>query len=368
MRISITVPPGLINVSNGRLRDTAVQANGWMRYEWFVTNPINNYSVTMNIGRYANFRDWYVGVQGDSLSLDYYVMPEQIDKARAQFLQVQPMLACFEEHFGPYPFYEDGYKLVESPHPGMEHQSAIAYGNHYENGYRGRFGSEEAKWFDFIIIHETAHEWFGNSLTSRDIADMWIHESFGTYMEAVYVECLYGYEAACRYMEGKKQEVLFDRPVVGTYGVQQEGSRDMYPKGALMLHTLRQAVADDKKWWATLRKLAVEHRHDHLDYEALTRFLSMELGADYGPFFRQYLKETALPVLHLRWKGRGETGRLEYRWTSNVPRFSLPIRVIVDGEERMLYANDGWKVLSLKKDARPVIVADPKWFVDILYE
>lgn len=368
MRIAITVPPGLMNVSNGRLRDTTALADGWVRFDWFVSNPINNYSVTMNIGRYVHFQDWYVGADGDSLSLDYYVMPENLDKARAQFLQVQPMLACFEEHFGPYPFPEDGFKLVESPHPGMEHQSAIAYGNHFENGYRGHFGSEEAKWFDFIIIHETAHEWFGNSLTAKDIADMWIHESFGTYMEAVYVECLYGYDAASRYMEGKKEEVLLDRPVVGAYGVQQEGSRDMYPKGALMLHTLRQVVGNDRKWWDALRKLAVSYRHRHLDYEELTRFLSIELGADYSPFFRQYLKEVALPVLHLRWKGKGETGRLEYRWETNSPRFELPVRITLDGEKRMLYATENWKALSMRKEARPQIASDPNWYIELLYD
>lgn len=368
MRIAITTPPGLMNVSNGRLRSNRIGKDGWTTWEWFVHNPINNYNVTMNIGQYAHIRDWYVRDGGDSLSLDYYVMPWNVERARAQFRQVSPMLRCFEHHFGPYPFPEDGYKLVESPHPGMEHQSAIAYGNRFENGYLGRATSEEGFWFDFILIHETAHEWFGNSITAADIADMWIHESFGTYMEAVYVECLYGPEAASRYMRGLRSTVLFDRPVVGVYNVNQEGSRDMYPKGALMLHTLRHAIGNDRNWWDVLRRMTLFYRHSIVTYEDITGFMSKMLFKDLDLFFEQYLTYIDIPTLEVRYVKEKRDYALHYRWVTDVGGFELPIKVNVNGTPVIWRASNEWKRMALTGSRRPDVTPDPNWFIRFQYE
>jgi len=229
MLLNVTVPQGLMNISNGRLRMKAELSNGWTRWDWFISYPINNYNVTLNIGKYAHFDDIYTNDEGGALTLDYFVMPYNLEKAKKQFQEVKPMLACFEKFFGKFPFYRDGYKMVESPHLGMEHQTAIAYGNKYRFGYKGTGSSEVGITFDFIIIHESAHEWWGNSVTSKDIADMWIHESFGAYAEALYVECSHGYEAGLKYQNGKKQDVRNNSPIIGLYDVNHGGSGDMYP-------------------------------------------------------------------------------------------------------------------------------------------
>ncbi len=368
MAISLTVPPGLRAISNGRLLGTKGGSDGWTRFDWFVHNPINNYNVTFNVGDYRHFTDWYINEHGDSLSLDYFVMPENLTKARVQFMQVPPMLSCFEEHFGLYPFYEDGYKLVETPYVGMEHQSAIAYGNNYENGYRGKASTQEGLWFDYIIIHETAHEWFGNSLTSNDIADLWIHESFGSYLEAVYIECLYGYEAACRYTNGLKGNVHFDKPIIGTYNINRRGSSDMYPKGALMLHTLRHIIADDEKWWSGLKSLALTYRHKCVDYMDITNFFSNYFEQDLSAFFTQYLNRTAIPKLQIQWKKEIGGGQLQYRWNTDVKNFQIPVEVTIDGKEKRLDATNTWKNMPSIDPGKPDISVNPNWFVLLDYQ
>ncbi|MGB2870188.1 MAG: M1 family metallopeptidase, partial [Bacteroidota bacterium] len=223
MLISVTVPPGLEDVSNGKLRSRVVYPNGWTKFDWFVSNPINNYCVTVNVGKYAHFGDTFKGEEQE-YTLDYYVLPENLEKAKVQFQQVKPMLKCYEKYFGPYAFANDGYKLIECPHNGMEHQSAVAYGNLYLQGYRGRTWAPVGLKFDFIIIHESAHEWWGNSLTAADIADMWIHESFGAYAEALYIECLHGRKESLEYINGKKSNVQNDAPIIGTYNVHKQGA------------------------------------------------------------------------------------------------------------------------------------------------
>ncbi len=205
MTISVTVPPGSEDISNGRLRRGPCCPDGWIRYDWFVSYPINNYCVTVNVGKYAHFSDVYKGEDGP-VTLDYYVLPPNFEKAKKQFQQVKTMMAVYEKYFGKYPFYRDGYKLVECPHTGMEHQSCVAYGNRYLGGYRGRAPSADGLKFDFIIIHESAHEWWGNSVTAKDVADMWIHESFGAYAESLYVEDQFGRAAALKYINGKKSK------------------------------------------------------------------------------------------------------------------------------------------------------------------
>lgn len=368
MRISITVPNHLMNISNGRLRSVKTVGKDWNTYEWFVHHPINNYSVTMNIGNYVHFREWYYRSKTDSLSLDYYVLPENLGKARSQFKQVPSMLACFEQYFGPYPFPEDGYKVVEAPHPGMEHQSAIAYGNQFRNGYLGKSHSEEGKWFDFILVHESTHEWYGNSVTAKDVADMWIHESFGTYMEAVYVECLYGPEAANRYMQGLRRTVLLDRPVVGIYNVNYEGSRDMYPKGALMLHSLRYALEDDALWWDVLKRMTLFYRHQTTDYEGVTEFMSRLLSRDLSRVFEQYLKKVALPELELKWVKQGRNFALQYRWVADVDGFDLPVTIDVNGEKIRLEPVTYWQSLPLKTSKKPKITGNPNVYMKINYQ
>lgn len=363
MQLAITVPPGLMDVSNGRLMETRTLEDGWLTYVWKIHHPINNYNVTINIGTYTHFRDWHINQDGDSLSLDYYVLPEDLAKARVQFKQVSPMLSCYESHFGAYPFPKDGFKLVQSPHPGMEHQSAIAYGNYFENGYRRKAATPEGKWFDYIIIHESAHEWFGNSVTSADIADMWIHESFGTYLEAVYVECLYGYEAACNYMSGKPQEVQFDRPVVGRYDVNQPGSRDMYPKGALMLHMLRHIVANDALWWTTLKSLSLRYRHSTVTYDDIIQHFNQSLDHDFTDFFTHYLKEVELPQLDLVIEKTGSTYALRYRWSGVPASFDIPVRVEINGIGQLLKPSTTWKVLAIPSRKKPDVEVDRNWFI-----
>ncbi|HEY7472543.1 MAG TPA: M1 family metallopeptidase, partial [Gemmatimonadota bacterium] len=246
-RVALTVPDPLVDVSNGRLRSTTANGDGTTTYEWFVVNPINNYAITVAAGHYAHWSDTFPGERG-TLSLDFWPLDYHLDAARRQFAQVKPVLECFERWFGPYPWYEDGYKLIETPHPGMEHQSAVAYGNGYANGYRGRdlSGVGIGMEFDFIIVHESAHEWFGNNITTRDLADMWVHESFGNYAENLYVECLMGREKGAEYVIGTRRGIGNEEPIIPmvdghpAYGVNAQGSGDMYPKGGNMLHTIRQ--------------------------------------------------------------------------------------------------------------------------------
>ena len=255
-RVAITVPDSMIDVSNGRLRSTTHNADGTTTFEWFVASPINNYDVAINAGSYAHYSDSYEG-EGGSLSLDFWPLAYHVEAAKKQWAQVRPMLACFEHWFGPYPWYADGYKLVEAPYLGMEHQSAIAYGNHFHNGYLGRDFSHTGlglTW-DFIIVHESAHEWFGNSITTKDIADSWVHEGFANYAESLYEECQSGKDAGARYVIGTRENIANDAPVVAEYGLNREGSGDMYSKGGNMLHTIRQIVGDDEKWRAILRGL-----------------------------------------------------------------------------------------------------------------
>ena len=368
MRIRVEVPRGLQNISNGRLVNHEPLSDGWDAWTWYVHHPINNYGVTFNVGRFEQFRDTLFRDDGSFLDLTYYVRPGNVDKARVQFQQSKPMLQCFEEHFGRYPFPQDGFKVVESPYAGMEHQSAIAYGNRYANGYRGRSTSEEGQWFDFILIHESAHEWFGNSVSSSDLADMWIHETFGTYMEAVYVECLYGYDAAMNYLEGKQREVLLDRPVVGVYGKQSSGSRDMYPKGALMLNTLRHIVANDTLWWNTLHDLATTYRHQIIDYETVTTFFDRRLGGSYAPFFAQYLKRVPLPTLRARRTKVDREWRVEVRWDVPDAAFLYPVRLAVGREPLLCQVSSSWTTLPKTYGKKPEILIDRNWYIDLQVE
>lgn len=353
MLISTTVPSGLMNISNGKLRRKETLADGWTRFDWFVSYPINNYNVTVNIGKYAHFSDSYTR-GGQTLALDYYVMPYNLQRATVQFAQVKPMLEIFEGAFGLYPFPRDGYKLVECPHLGMEHQSAIAYGNFYLNGYRGEAKSAVGPAspigleFDFIIIHETAHEWWGNSLTSNDIADMWVHESFGAYAEAVYVEKRWGKDEAIKYVNAKKASILNDRPIIGPMGVNKAGSRDMYNKGQIVLHTLRNVIDNDTLWFSILKGLATTFRHRTLDGNDVFTYINTRTGRDLTYFFDQYFRHVKIPTLDAFVSKKGTRVTLKYRWLTDVEGFRMPVKVTTSpGTYSFITPTTSWQTLEL---------------------
>ncbi|MDB5022342.1 MAG: family metallopeptidase [Mucilaginibacter sp.] len=331
MMISITVPTGLKEVSNGRLRKVTDLNDGYTRFDWFVANPINNYDVTANIGDYTEFTDTYHGEKG-RLDLDYWVISSDLEKAKVQFgANVKPMLASFEHWFGPYPFYEDSYKLVETPHLGMEHQSAVAYGNHFMNGYLGHDLSNTGwglKW-DYIIVHESGHEWFGNNITAKDLADMWIHESFTCYSEALFVDSQYGKQAGQEYVHGLRQGIANESPVVGIYGVNKEGSGDMYPKGAVVLNMVRTIINDDDKWRSILRGLNRTFYHQTVTYNDIINYIDKESGMNLSPVFDQYLYYKGLPTLQFSW----QNGKPYCKWIADAKDFNMPVRVKIKGGE-----------------------------------
>ena len=331
MLISISVPTGLKDVSNGRLRKITKLKDGYTRFDWAVSNPINNYDVALNVGNYQHFTDNYTGEKGP-LTLDYWVLPENLAKAKTQFAaNVKPMLKSMESWFGPYPFYQDGYKLVDAPHLGMEHQSAVAYGNKYQNGYLGKDRSNTGwglKW-DFIIIHESGHEWFGNSITTKDIADMWVHESFTTYSEALFVESQFGKPAGQEYLHGQRRNIQNDGPIIGPYGVNKEGSSDMYDKGSAMLNMLRTVLNNDAKWRQLLRGLSTTFYHQTVTGQQIIDYFNRESGQDFTKIFDQYLRHRGLPVLEFRF----ENGKTLARWVADVEKFDVPVRVRLKGGE-----------------------------------
>lgn len=332
-RVAITVPDGIVNVSNGRLRSVRRDGPGFTTWEWFVRNPINNYNVAVNAARYAHFTRYLDGELG-VLTMDFYPLAIHEDTARVQFRQAESTLRCFEHWFGPFPWYDDGMKLVETPHLGMEHQSAVAYGNHYNNGYSRRDSSGRyvgtdlsgtghgLKW-DFIIVHEIAHEWWGNNVSAADHADMWIHESFANYAEGLYTECLDGTRAGAEYIIGSRRGIQNDIPIIAPFGVNARGSGDMYPKGGSMLHTMRTILGDDARWRAILRGANAEFRHQTITGRQLREYISRQAGVDFSKVFEQYLETTMIPVLEYRTVG----GTLEHRWANVVSGFDMPVDV-----------------------------------------
>ena len=360
MRIRLTVPTPMVAVSNGRLRSKQASTDGTTTYEWAVVSPINNYGVALYAGNYEHWEDRFDGEAGP-LDLQYWVLPSNLEKARAQFAQVKPMLSCFESWFGPYPFYQDGFKLVDAPYLGMEHQSAIAYGNQYRNGYLGSdlSGTGRGLTWDYIIVHESAHEWFGNNITTQDIADMWVHEGFGDYAESLYVECTVGKAAAAEYVIGSRNRIGNATPVVGPYGVNQEGSGDMYFKGANMLHTLRQIVNDDTQWKAMLRGLNANYAHRTVTTKMVEEYVSRSLAKDLSRFFDQYLRHAKIPVFEYSLSDR----TLKYRWRADVAGFDMPIKVTV-APDRYVWVTPGteWKTIAVEID-RPDFHVDPNFYV-----
>ena len=342
MLISVNIPKNLTNVSNGRLRTVKEYKDNTKTFDWFVSNPINNYGVNINIGDYVNFSEVYKGEKGN-LDINNYVLSYNLDKAKEQFKQVPMMIEAFEYWFGPYPFYEDSFKMVEVPYLGMEHQSSITYGNGFQNGYKGTSYPSNSKWgleFDYIIIHEGGHEWFANNITYIDIADMWLHEGFTTYSENLYVEYFFGKEAGAEYVISSRSGISNNKPIItGEYDINRESSGDIYAKGANVLHTLRQIVNDDKLWRKTLRGINKDFYHKTVSSKQIENYLSKKLNLNLDKFFDQYLRDNRVPTLEYEVLN----GKLNFRWTDVIYGFDMPIEVKIDNIKKFIYPTVEWK-------------------------
>ena len=345
MLISVNVPKNLTNVSNGRLKKITELDDDTRTFDWFVTNPINNYGVNINIGDYVNFSEVYKGEKGD-LDIDNYVLSYNLEKAKKQFKQVPMMIEAFEHWFGPYPFYEDSFKMVEVPYLGMEHQSSITYGNKFQNGYLGRdlSGSGWGLKFDYIIIHEGGHEWFANNITYKDVADMWVHEGFTCYSENLYVDYFFGKEASAEYVIGTRRGISNKKPIIGQYDVNREGSGDMYSKGANLLHTIRQLTNNDELWRQTLRGLNEEFYHSTVTTKEIEEYISNSIEIDLSRVFDQYLRDYRIPVFEYEINN----GVLSYRWNDVIEGFDMPIEVKIDGETKLLQPTNKFQNLKIK--------------------
>lgn len=358
MLITVTVPKGLQNVSNGRARRVEMRENT-VAMDWFVSNPINDYGVNINIGDYVHFGEKYEGEKG-ALDMDYYVLRDNLEKARVHFQDARRMMEAFEHWFGPYPFYEDGFKLVEVPYLGMEHQSSVTYGNDYQKGYKGTDLSSTG-WglkFDFIIIHEAGHEWFANNITYKDVADMWIHESFTNYSESLFLEYHYGKEAGQEYVRGTRSRIENKIPIIGIYGLNRRGSGDMYYKGGNLLNTLREVIGDDQKWRNILRGLNAEFYHQTVTTEQVESFISEKSGLNLQNFFDQYLRGVSIPTLEYYFSDQ-ET--LNFRWSNCNVSFDMPVDVTVEEEQMRISPTTQWRQAKVKKSG--LLTVDPDFYV-----
>lgn len=356
----ITVPDTLMCVGNGRYRGRIENGDGSATYDWAVVNPINNYNIIPYIGKYVHFSDVYDGEKG-KLTMDYWVLDYNLEKAKEQFKDAPRMMKAFEYWFGPYPFYEDGYKLVDAPHLGMEHQSAVAYGNGYQNGYMGRDLSHSGwglKW-DFIIVHESGHEWFANNITSKDIADMWIHESFTNYSETLFTDYWFGKEAGNAYVQGTRKNIANDIPIIGHYNVNQEGSGDMYYKGGNMIHMIRQVINDDEKFRQILRGLNKTFYHQTVTTKQIENYISKQSGINFNKLFDQYLRTTQIPVLEYKINGH----KLYYRYSNCVKGFNLPLKIIFKTEQ-WIHPTEKWKSLNLYPEGDNNFTIDPNFYIN----
>lgn len=365
MMISITSTKDLQEISNGRLRNTVEKPDGYRQHNWFVANPINNYDVSFYIGKYSHWTDTYQGENGP-LTIDYWALQQDSAKAKPHWdADVKPMLKSFEDWFGPYPWYKDGYKLVQAPHLGMEHQSAVAYGNQFKKGYLGKdlSGSGWGLKYDFIIVHESGHEWFGNNITAKDIADMWIHEGFTSYSETLFAESLYGKEAGSAYVRGIRKNFQNDIPIIGTYNVNKEGSGDMYYKGANMIHTIRQLVNDDQKFKSLLRGLNKTFYHKTVTTAEIENYLSKNAGINFSKVFDQYLRHKDIPILEYKINA----GKLSYRWIADVKDFNMPVKVTLQNNTYSLVTpTSKWKTIAVSKDVtKQSFKVDPDFCVNV---
>ena len=362
MDLRIIAPSELVAVGNGRLIELKAYSKSNNISHWRVTQPINAYGINVNLGKYVHFSETYAGEKGE-LSCDYYVLEHNLGKARQQFKQVPMMLEAFEHWFGPYPFYEDGYKLVEVPYLGMEHQSSVTYGNEYANGYLGNDLSSSG-WghkFDFIIIHESAHEWFANSITNKDVADMWIHEGFTNYSEVLYLDYHFGKKAGDEYLQGIRELIRNNRPIIGDYGVASEGSADMYPKGASIVHMIRQMIDDDEAFRKLLRGMNEEFYHRTVSSEEVEDYIAKETGLELEPFFDQYLRTIRIPRLQYKLKGK----TVSFRFRDVISGFHMPLRVYLNGEPQWIHPSESWQEITngMVIDSLKI---DPNFYVNSL--
>lgn len=363
MLISISVPDTLDEISNGRLRSKIKKGDGYTQSNWFVDNPINNYDVTFYIGKYAHWQDNFAGEKGN-LSIDYWSLKTDSAKARPHWdADVKPMLKCFEYWFGPYPWYKDGYKLVEAPHLGMEHQSAVAYGNKFMMGYLGRDLSGTGyglKW-DFIIVHESGHEWFGNSITSKDLADMWIHEGFTNYSETLFIDCTQGIEEGNAYVLGLRKGIKNDKPIIGPYGVNKEGSGDMYNKGGNIIHTIRQLINNDEKFRQILRGLNKTFYHQTVTTAQIENYIAKKSGLKLKKIFDQYLRHTNIPMLEYSINN----GVLKYRWVTDVTGFDMAVRVTIKNKGyTLIKPTNSWQTIKVGAGINQnTFKVDPQFYV-----
>ena len=361
VKISLTVPDSLTGVANGRLLRTETNETKLTRtFHWQVTHPINNYCVNMNVGRYVSFSETYEGTFG-TLDMQHWVLDHQRDRAMQHFKEAPRVMAAFEYWFGKYPFYADSYKLVAAPYLGMEHQSSVTYGNGFQNGYQGRdlSGTGVGMLFDFIIVHESGHEWFGNNISMKDTADMWIHESFTNYAESLFVEYHFGKQQAADYVIGLRKSIKNDRPIVGTYGVNHEGSGDMYYKGANLLHSLRHIVNDREEWRKILTGLNTKFRYQTVTSKQVEDYISQQTGIDLSAFFDQYLRTTQVPRFVFQVRGN----QLIYRYQNVVPGFNYPLAVSVNGKSYRIFPSDKPQVVRFSASIGSIEV-DPNFYID----
>jgi aminopeptidase N len=360
MRIRVAIPNSLTDVSNGRFMGKTDLGDGYTRWDWLVQYPINNYDVSLNIGNYVHWDDRL----GD-LSLDFYALPEDLDKAKKQFSQAKGMLEAFQHYFGPYPFKKDGYKLIQAPYSGMEHQSAVTYGNRFANGYLERdwTGVGISTRFDFIIIHESGHEWFGNSVTAADRSDMWIHEGWTTYLECLYVEYMYGHDDYLKYTNAYKTKVRNQQPIIAPRGVNATPPGDQYFKGALFLNTLRSLVDDDKRWWALLRDFYQRFKYQTIMTEDIVAYFNRRTGMKLTPIFNQYLRHTAVPVLELKFDEASDVVR--YRWQADEPGFAMPVRVGKKDRWNIIQPTTNWQLMKSGLKKEDFQVATDLYYVDV---
>jgi aminopeptidase N len=360
MRLSVSIPNGLVDVSNGKFLGTVDEGDGYTRWDWLIQYPINNYSVSLNIGQYVHFADAV-----DGLPLDFWCLPASLDKAKAQFAQAKTMIRAFQTYVGPYPFPKDGYKLIEVPYSGMEHQSAVTYGNHFANGYLERdwTGVGISPRFDFIIIHESAHEWFGNSVTAADVCDEWIHEGWGTYLEAVYVEYMWGKADAIKYLNGYVPKVRNREPVITPCGVNRDPSQDMYFKGALFIGTLRSIVDNDRTWWKLVRRLYARFAYRNIATSDLVQFFNQGTGVALTPVFDQYLRHAGLPTLELQFDGAA--GTVAYRWKADEPGFAMPVKAGRRDRWTRLTPTTTWQTLRWTGSKDEFAVATELFYINV---
>ena len=358
----VTVPKGLMDISNGRLVEVEV-GEDMDTFHWKVVNPINDYGVNINVGDFVHFGEKYAGEKG-TLDMDYFVLRENLEKAKVHFQDARRMMQAFEHWFGPYPFYEDGFKLVDAPYLGMEHQSSVTYGNGYQNGYRGRdlSGTGWGMKFDFIIIHEAGHEWFANNITYKDVADMWIHESFTNYSESLFLDYHYGKEAGQAYVRGTRMNIANDMPIIGTYGLNKRGSGDMYYKGGNLLNMIRQILQDDEKWRQILRGLNQKFYHQTVTTEEIETYISKEVGLDLGKVFDQYLRDIRIPIFEYY----AQDGMVNYRWINAVNDFEMPVDVTLNGKIVRLQPKTTWMSLGLGLGEPQDLMVDPDYYVGVL--